>query len=393
MVLKASRKISILFCTEYLAYGGSEKQLMTLIKRLDPGIFITHLCCIKKTSVDDIFTRDASSLFKAIKCRKIQLDFKSFRYLPSVIAILQLSRYITRNRIDVVISYFLDPTIIAFFGTKLSLCSPLLVPSFRDLGLLRGSQHNILMKWIYRHTPYFLANSLAVKEDYHKYDGIPNSRIAVIHNGVDIYHPEKIQKTHTRPSVVGIIANMNRHVKRMDIFLRAASYVCERRSNISFVILGEGHLKDEMMSLAASLGIDDKVNFLGRVRNIQPYLTRIHIGVNTSETEGLSNVILEYLASGIPVIATDTGGNKEIIENGKNGLLFPVNDYEALGNRLLSLLDDQTLYSELCKKARPSVERRFETSVMTREYEKFLRHIVRVGTAKYSGAEGTNKGL
>ena len=76
-------------------------------------------------------------------------------------------------------------------------------------------------------------------------------------------------------------------------------------------------------------------NFVGGTSNIEKYLSQIHIGVNTSETEGFANVILEYLASGIPVVATNTGGNREIIMDNTNGFLFPVNDYKALADILI----------------------------------------------------------
>jgi len=369
--------MNILFCTLYLAHAGTEKQLMTLIEGLDKSTFIPHLCCIKKSAIEPTFAKDALSLFRDIKCRKIQLDFKSFRHIPSIFSILKLSGYIRKNQIDIVVSYFIDPTIIGFFSSKLSLHRPLVVSCFRDLGLLRDSQYNILMRWIYHHIPYFLANSEAVKKNYVYYDRIPPDKISVIYNGLDIGRFKKIQQTSEEPSVVGIIANLNRHVKRIDIFLRAASYICEKRRDVSFIVIGEGELKRDLMSLSSRLGIENRVNFVGRAYNIENYLSQIHIGVNTSETEGFSNVILEYLASGIPVIATDTGGNREIIVDNENGFLFTVNDYRALGDKLILILDNEILSSKLCSNARRSVEGRFENSIMIRNYETFFSEIAR----------------
>lgn len=369
-------KINILFCILYLAHGGTEKQLMTLIKGLNQSIFVPHLCCMRKSMIEPTFGKDALSLFRNIKCRKLQLDFKSFQHLSSIFSILKLSRYIRKNRIDIVVSYFIDPTITGFFSSKLSLCKPLMVTCFRDLGLLRSSQHAILMKWIYRDTCYFIANSMAVKQDYADYDGIPPEKISVIYNGVDLGRFNKIHRTSGRPSVVGIIANLNRQVKRIDVFLRAASYICKKRSDVSFLLVGEGELKSHLMSLATSLGIKNRVTFVGSTSNIEKYLSQIHIGVNTSETEGFANVILEYLASGIPVVATNTGGNREIIVDNKNGFLFPVNDYKALADILSLILDDDTLYSKLCGNVKGNLKERFDNSIMIRRYEAFFRKIV-----------------
>ena len=88
-----------------------------------------------------------------------------------------------------------------------------------------------------------------------------------------------------------------------------------------------------------------------------------------------NNVVLEYLASGIPAVVTDTGGNREIILDGKNGFFFPVNDHKALAELLELILDDHALYSRLCKNAKNSVEGRFSNSNMVRSHETFFRTI------------------
>lgn len=370
------KKTNILFCILYLAHGGTEKQLITLINGLDRSKFTPHLCCINKSNIESSFLEDALSLFKEIKCGKIHLDFKSFKNLSSILYILELSRYIRRNKIDIVVSYFIDPTIMSFVASKLSFRKTRQVVSFRDMGLLRNSQHKVLMKWIYHRTPFLLANSEAVKQDYVENDNIPADKITVIYNGIDIEKFMKIQRTQKRPDVIGIIANLNRRVKRVDVFLRAAACIYEKRKETSFIIIGEGKLKTELKILASKLGINNKVNFVGRSYDVDKDLKKIHIGVNTSETEGFSNVILEYLASGIPVVATNTGGNREIIVENKNGFLFTVNDYKELAEKTLLILDDETLYAKLSSNSRKSVSDRFENSIMVNNYELYFHKII-----------------
>lgn len=366
------KKTNVLFCILYLAHGGTEKQLITLINGLDRSKFIPHLCCISKSIIEPAFKEDALKLFENMECNKIQLDFKSFRKISSFIDILKLSCYIRKNKIDVVVSYFIDPVIISFISSNISFQKPKLVDSFRDLGLLRHSQHKVLMRWIYRNTPFFLANSEAVKQDYVEHDNIPADKITVIYNGIEIEKFTKIQRTHEAPNTIGIIANLNRRVKRVDVFLRAAACICEKRQDVSFIIIGDGELKPEMMELASKLGIMNKVNFVGMASDIEKYLNKIHIGVNTSETEGFANVILEYLASGIPVIAANTGGNREIVVNNENGYLFPVNDYVVLANNILLLLNDINLFIEISEKCRRSIEKKYSNSIMIANYEKYF---------------------
>ena len=78
---------------------------------------------------------------------------------------------------------------------------------------------DILMKTVYRHTPYFVANSMAVKEDYVKHDGIHPDKISIIYNGVDLGQFNNIHRASKSPKVIGIIANLNRDVKKVDVFL------------------------------------------------------------------------------------------------------------------------------------------------------------------------------
>lgn len=369
-------KINILYCIEYLAYGGTEKQLMTLINGINSKIFVPHLCCLRKSEIGLPRMKDALALFKAMKRNKIQLDFKSFGCFSSILQVVKLAKYISKYRIDVIVSYFIDPTIMSFFAAKLSFAKLVMVICLRDMGLLRSDQHNLLMRCIYRHTSHFIANSEAVKLDYVKFDGIPKNRISVIYNGVDMTKFDTIQRTEKRPTVIGIVANLNRRVKRVDIFLRAAAYICAKRADVSFMVIGEGELKRELVSLASRFGIEKRVNFVGRVFNIEEYLSQIHIGVNTSESEGFPNAILEYLSSGIPVVATDTGGNREIIVDSENGFLFPINDYRTLGDKLLLMLDDNMLYSKLCANSKKCMEGCFGTSIMVKNYERFFTHAI-----------------
>lgn len=368
------KKINVLFCIPYLAHGGTEKQLVTLINGINRDFFTPHLCCINKDSIDSSFLADALALFNDIDCQTIQLNFKSFKKPSVILQIINLATYINKNKIDIIVSFFIDPPILSFLATKLSLRKSIQVISFRDLGLLRNS-HHFLLRYIFRQTPYFIANSVAVKNDYVQNDNIPAKKISVIYNGLDVEQFLAIERHSKSPTSVGIIANLNRRVKRVDIFLEAAALVSKKRPDVSFVVIGEGDLKDGLIALAADLDIRLKVNFVGRSYNIKESLKAIDIGVNTSETEGFTNAILECLASGVPVVATDSGGNKELIKDGENGFLFNVNDAHQLAEKLLLILGNTELYPKLAKGSRESVNGRFSTAAMIQDYENFFKNI------------------
>ena len=233
------------------------------------------------------------------------------------------------------------------------------------------------MKFVYKNTDHFIANSIAVKENYIKFDGIPKKLIAVIYNGLDFNKFSISRPKVQNPTAVGLVANLNRKVKRVDIFLRAAALVSKTRNDVKFYIIGDGILKSELMNLSKKLGLNNQVVFTGRSHNIENNLNLIDIGVNTSETEGFSNVILEYLASGIPVVATDTGGNREIIVDERNGFFFPVNNYRALADKLEAILNDNALYLRLCENVNKGLIKRFENFVMIKNYQTFFKKMIK----------------
>lgn len=368
-------KTKVLFCILYLAHGGTEKQLIALLDGLDRSRFEPHLCCINKTSIEPSFRGDADALFRKIDCNKLQIDFQSFRSPRAPGQILHLASYIRFHKINIVVSYFIDPPVFSFLAARLSLCRPYFVVGFRDLGLLR-SLHNCLLRYVFRRSDAFLANSLAVRDDYVQHDDLPEEKFTVIGNGLDLQRFSASRKPPRSPKVIGIVANLNRQVKRVDIFIRAAAIVVNKKPEVSFSVIGEGELKQDLLALALELNILEKVNFVGRSYDVAQSLQEIDVGVNTSETEGFANGVLEYLAAGVPVVATESGGNMEIIVEGKNGFLFPVNDYEALAERLLLIIEDHALYERLCRNTVSSVRGRFDMAFMIQRHQEFFAQLM-----------------
>lgn len=353
---------------------------MKLLTRLDRQKFIPHLCCINDSAIEAEFKEDATALFEAFTGPKLQLNFRSFKRLATLYTILSLASYIRRCKIDIVVTYFIDPTILALLSQKLSLRKSVSIVNFRDLGLLRADQHKLVMKAIYRSIPCFVANSKAVRNDYCRNDQIPKDKVRVIYNGVDIERFVERPRGVADLKQIGIIANLNRRVKRVDLFLKAASVICRERSDILFVVIGEGMLKAALLELTNQLEIANQVQFIGRTYNIADLVPQLHVGVNTSDSEGFPNALLEYLACGVPAVASNIGGNREIIHDNINGFLFPVGNYVDLANKLSLLIENTALYSRIRKNCRKSVVGRYDIETMIRKYEKCFLEI----TAQHS---------
>jgi len=113
--------------------------------------------------------------------------------------------------------------------------------------------------------------------------------------------------------VVGVVANMNRPVKRVDLFSESCRPGGQGDRRCEVLDSGDGHLRNELELLSAQLGLESRVIFWGRRDDVQDILKDIAIGVICSDSEGLSNSIMEYMAAGLPVVATDVGGNPELV--------------------------------------------------------------------------------
>jgi L-malate glycosyltransferase len=136
-----------------------------------------------------------------------------------------------------------------------------------------------------------------------------------------------------------------------------------------FLLVGDGPLRPGFETMAADLGIAGKVSFLGERHDIPAILSSLDVSVLTSWSESLSNVILESMAAGVPVIATNAGGNPELVKDGETGLLVPVGDEERLVQAMLRLARDSELRLHCAERGREFSRLSFHVDIICRRYE------------------------
>jgi glycosyltransferase involved in cell wall biosynthesis len=368
-------RISILYCIDWIgAQAGSEIQLAEIIRRIDKKEFDVHLCCFE----DSPRMRDlaAHSTLLLLPAHKI-VSLGGFR------RILRLRGYIKEQRIDIVHTWMVDSNIVGILSS-LGQGSPLVVSGRRNLGYWFTPGTLMLYKFLNRFTTRILANSNGVKAAVMDKEGVPGGKIDVLYNGVDTERfspgggnrgvPASLGIPPDAP-VVGIVANL-RPVKDHALFLRAASRVLARVPRAAFLIVGTGPLREELGDLAGTLGIQDSVYFSEGKGDVLDHLSRMDVACLTSWSEGFSNALLESMAVGIPVVATDTGGNPEAIEHGVSGFLFPVGDVERLTGHLIDLLTDEAKRRRMGKLARTHCENMFAMERTVESYAAYYRKLV-----------------
>ena len=180
---------------------------------------------------------------------------------------------------------------------------------------------------------------------------------------------------------MGVLVNLN-GVKGPGVLLEAAVRVIAYEPKAKFVLIGTGPLRQELEARAGALSLRDRVLFLGARQDVPNLLIRMEMLVAPSFAEGFSNAVLESMAAGLPVVATDVGGNREAIIDGETGFLAPSHDPSALADRILRLLADRSLAKRMGRAGRRRIEAHFTLERMVVETECFYERLLERGKEK-----------
>ena len=356
--------IRVLFCIESMLRGGTEKQLASLIRGFDPARVTPSLCTLKPSAFD----------LDSLGCPILELGFTSFRAASTVRCLRRLRRFIREQRVDLVETFFQDPTILALLGSVGTQVRAR-VASFRDLGFWRTRAKILQLRLAYPHFDGFIANSRAVAARAHTLHGIALERIEVIYNGV-VVPPPRPDRSPQQPPVVGVVANLDRSVKRVDLFLSAASLVRREVPDARFVVLGDGPLRPQLMSLAGRLELGSSVSFPGNVPDVARHLASFDVGVLCSDSEGFSNSILEYMAAGVATVARDVGGNAELVVDGETGRLIAGGRPDAIATAIIGLLHDPAERCRMGERARELARARYSLETCVQRHEKYYERML-----------------
>jgi glycosyltransferase involved in cell wall biosynthesis len=219
---------------------------------------------------------------------------------------------------------------------------------------------------------------VAVSEDIRNFlitqVGIKQDHVLTIRNGIDVkayagrFGEDRAQTKERREYVIGSVGSLY-PVKGHTYLLKAFAIVHKTQPDVICKIAGRGHLLAQLQAEVADLGIANQVEFLGLRDDIPQFLQGIDVFVLPSLSEGLPLSILEAMAAGKPVIATNVGGVSEVVQDRRTGFIVPPKDPEGLANRILQVMADQSMAEALGRAGREKVERDFSLNTMTKQYE------------------------
>jgi glycosyltransferase involved in cell wall biosynthesis len=370
--------IKICFLTAVLdnQHAGTERHLLRLVRSLDRQLFDPRLVALQHCPFIDTWSDPEVPVHS--------IGYNSMYRPRDLLHVLGFAKWLRTERCAIIELHSPEAQLVGCFAAKLA-GVPLLISSRRNLGYAYDRKARWQLRVTRSLVDCFLANSQVVVDRISELEGIPAESFRLIHNGVDLdaFEQERTQPlcdefatAATRSKVVTIAANL-RPVKNHAMLLRAARRVVDRLPEVTFALLGTGSEEDALRGLAREYDIVDQVLFLGARVPVAPYLAHSHVGCLTSTSEGFSNAIVEYMAAELPVVATNVGGAAEAIEDGVTGYLVDANDDAALADRLLRLLGDNALRTQLGRQGRQRVEQEFSLHRQLQDHARLYRELLR----------------
>ena len=210
----------------------------------------------------------------------------------------------------------------------------------------------------------------------------PNNKSFCIHNGFDFGRIEKIENKETvkakfgieNGKVVGMVASFSEK-KDYKTYIGAAQKILRSRHNVTFLAIGDGVNLQKCKGMVKN-GFQNRIKFLGKQNYVESLINIFDIGVLSTYTEGISNVIMEYMAFGKPVIATDGGGTNEIVIDGGTGFLVKSNSVEELADKIEYLLENEKIAAIMGDRGRERIKQEFSLEKMTNSFVSFYKRIL-----------------
>jgi glycosyltransferase involved in cell wall biosynthesis/peptidoglycan/xylan/chitin deacetylase (PgdA/CDA1 family) len=348
--------LSIAVFVDRYAPGGTQRQMLELIARLDRRRFRVHPVCFHTEGV--WFER-----LKALGEPVALFPIHGFRQAHTVRQLRAFAEWCREKQIQVLHTCELYSNVFGLPGGALA-GVPVRIGSRRGFVEPPGLQR--MQRASYAAAHRVVANSQAAADKL-RGEGVPNYKILVIPNGID---PSAFPE-HTYPSTPRRIAMVAclREEKRIDVLIRAMPQVLARYPDVELALGGEGRCREELTRITHELGLTERVRFLGHRDDVPQVLAEADLFVLPSRSEAFPNSVMEAMAAGLPVIASNVGGIPELVRDGHNGRLVPAGDVDALARAMLDVLETPSQAERFGRAGREIIERTYSFDRMVDQFE------------------------
>ena len=368
-----------MFLIDSLMPGGTETQMLYLADNLPRDRY---------ESVIGVLQESSHRMAKSAASELVSLGAKGNAISRKYRILKNIRNLIRERQIDIVQTHFEESAIFAALVKIIWAHKTVLVGTRRNL--YHWAKARPVAFWLYKLTgrvsSRVLANSSAVMSLAVKLEGLNKNKLLLIQNGIDISRFEKYSAAQARTEfglpkdgkIVGAVGNW-RPIKGMSTFLDAAGQVAECYRDTHFVLAGIGPQKQELMAQARRLGIGDRTTFVEGCTDIERLLPAFDVAVHPSYSESFSNVLIEYMAAGKPVVATRVGDAEQVIEEGVDGFLVPPGDAAAISGAVIQILENHAESSACGRRAAEKVRKLWSWPSIMDKYDRFYSSLVHSG--------------
>lgn len=351
------RPVPVMLMIRELGIGGSERQMSVIARSLDRSRFEPHVGCFRP---DGLRRKELDEAGVPVA----QFPVTSFKSPSVITGAIALHRYIRRHGIRLLHSFDLPTCLFAIPALSL-FRSAIPVSSQRSHRELLSPGEVRLVRITDKLTRAIVVNSQQLRRHVVEDERVPAERVLLCYNGIDlkIFRPPgeaaaRQPELASAELVIGVVCAL-RPEKDLSTLIRAFATVRGNRPGLKLVIVGDGPCKEDLQKLTAELGIGAAAVFIPATRTVVPWLHSIDIFVLPSTSEALSNSLMEAMACGCAVVASNVGGNPELVDPDVTGLLFPAGQPDDLAGCLWRLIDN------------PELRRRFSQAAASFIYENF----------------------
>lgn len=348
--------------------GGMEGGVLKLVNRFDRRAIAPSICSCRPADSMKHHLEPDVTLY--------EMNRKQFGNDPAFV--VKLARLLRRERPDILHTHGWATLVEGAVAARLTRVKGLV---HGEHGTLQVRNHAV-QRFVWGRADRVLAVSSTLAQRMAATFGFPLERIRTIRNGVDSVRFDPARREHARAGmglcaddvVVGLVGRLEA-VKDQARLLEAAAVLAKQGMSFKVVIAGEGSLRAALERQAAQLGLSGRTTFLGMRLDVENVMPALDVFVLCSTSEGLSNTILEAMASGVATVATDVGGARELLDDGVQGVIVPPKDTAALAGAVGALATDRDRRTAMGKAARTRVEERFTLERMVHAYEEVYEEV------------------
>jgi glycosyltransferase involved in cell wall biosynthesis len=367
--------INILHVISKLTVGGVENQLLMILKKYDKRKLYPLVCSLS----------DKGEIGKEIEDSGIEvIPLNKLKHRFDWTIVKEIYHLIKIRDIKIVRTHQYHANLYGRLAAWLAKV-PCIVASIHNVFTIDRKLHRrMINRFLARFTDKVVAVSETIKRDILKYDGLRVDKVTVINNGIDTDRLLNMDGNVIRTEfnifpdvpVIGTIGRLT-FQKGQKYLIEAVSKIKEKFPRIMLLIVGDGLIKDELQNYAKILGINEHVIFTGSRRDVPALLAAMDIFVFPSLWEGLPNALIEAMAAGKAIIATDIPPVREIFNTEKIGILIPARDSNAIASSIELLLYDKTLAETFGKSAQERAFSHFNINTTVDKYTTLFENIIR----------------